>query len=113
MVEHEVGYSFASYPALAAWHWGISTPHLEEWIGRRQEPTPFTCHCDVPTDDHVEIQLPVEAICSVLADQSWSLTGKRIMVGVPHQCVTPSTLAQTLLTKRPEIVEAWGFPGIL
>lgn len=33
----------------------------------------------------------------MLGDQAWSLTGKQIMVGVPHQCVTPSRLAQRLI----------------
>jgi len=100
MVEHKVAYSFGSYPALAAWHWGISTPRLEKWIGRRQGPISF---------DHIQIQLPAEAICSVLADQSWSLTGKKIMTNVPHQCVTPSTLATRLLFGSPDLVSAWGF----
>jgi hypothetical protein len=112
MVEHNVAYSPASYPALAAWHWGLSTPKLEAWIGRRQAPIGVQCHCENPDTDHLQVALPVEAICSVLADQAWSLTGKKIMVGVPHQCVTPSTLATRLLFGGPALVQAWGFATV-
>jgi hypothetical protein len=106
MVEHNVAYSAASYPALAAWHWGLSTPRLEAWIGRRQEPIEAGLDPRLPCG---MVALPVEAICSVLADQAWSLTDKKIMVGVPHQCVTPSTLATRLLFGGPSLVQAWGF----
>ena len=84
-------YSFLSYAALAAWRWGLSTPRLEKWIGRRREPQPlYGQH-----EGHVA--LPAEAICSVLVDQAWSLTGKKILTGVPHQCCTPGALAGRLL----------------
>ena len=108
MVEHNVAYSFASYAALAAWHWGMSTPKLETWIGRRQEPVPFPAWTPtVPVGANVA--LPMEAICSVFADQAWSLTGKKIFTdGRPHQCVTPSQLGQRLLTGLDDVV--WGWP---
>lgn len=86
-----IPYSFASYAALAAWRFGLSTPKLETWIGRRDERG-----------------LPIEAICSVLADDAWSLAGKKIMIGVPHQCVTPGALAGRLLTMPGTI---WGGAG--
>lgn len=86
-------YSFASYAALAAWRFGISTPRLEKWIGRRR-PHPFGYQHD---GEELEIGLPAEAICSVLADQAWTLAGKKVMTGVPHQCVTPGALAKRLL----------------
>lgn len=108
MVAHGVGYSYASYLALAAWHWGLSTPKLEAWIGRRQP------HVTLPgaparISQSRSVALPCEAICSVLVDQAWSMTGKKIMTGVPHQCVTPSQLASQLLTRTPETV--WGWPS--
>ena len=108
MVEHNVAYSPASYAALAAWHWGMSTPKLEAWIGRRQEPVPFPAWTPtVPVGANVA--LPVEAICSVFADQAWSLTGKKIFTdGRPHQCVTPSQLGQRLLTGLEDVI--WGWP---
>jgi len=43
----------------------------------------------------------------VLADQAWSLTGKKIMRGVAHQCVTPGALARTLLTETPGVQWFW------
>lgn len=107
MVEHNVAYSPASYAALAAWHWGMSTPKLEAWIGRRQpEITPVPGVSEIGP---ISVALPVEAICSVLADQAWSLTGKKIMTGVPHQCVTPSQLGARLLFELTDVV--WGFPA--
>lgn len=99
-------YSFASYAALAAWEFGIKTPRLEAWINRR-----VPSEVLFPSDDESEFQgidLPREAICSVLADQAWSLTGKKIMEGVAHQCVTPGALAGRLLTL--DGVE-WMWPG--
>ena len=109
MVSEGVGYSYGSYPALAAWHWGMSTPRLEKWIGRRREPISIPCKCEDPNTDHLEVALPVEAICSVFADQAWSLTGKKIFEdGRPHQCVTPSQLGQRLLTRMDGV--GWGWP---
>jgi hypothetical protein len=118
MVIHNVGYSYASYLALAAWRWRISTPKLEAWIGRRQEPIPVfggaagqataTGYRERPV-----VALPVEAVCSVLADQAWTLAGKKIFDdGRPHQCVTPSQLAGRLLTgfEFPGVI--WGWPGV-
>lgn len=90
MVSGGVDYSFASYAALAAWKLGVATPRLEKWIAR--------------TDSTGR---PREAICSVLVDQAWSLAGKRVMEGVPHQCVTPGALAQRLL-HDPDV--DWGWP---
>jgi hypothetical protein len=111
MVQHNVAYSPASYPALAAWHWGLSTPKLEAWIGRRQPVVPIEWPSERQdtVTGHLGVALPVEAICSVLGDQSWTLTGKKIMTGVPHQCVTPSALATRLMFSAPELVQAWGF----
>jgi hypothetical protein len=98
-------YSFASYAALAAWRFGISTPRLEKWIGRRN-PHAFGYNRD---GSELEIGLPAEAICSVLADQAWSLTGKKIFDdGRPHQCVTPGALAGRLLSMPGA---QWLWPG--
>ena len=102
-------YSFASYAALAAWKWGLSTPRLERWINRRRPVFWINSGGQSmagPVGHRVE--LPAEAICSVLADQAWSLTGKKIMEGVPHQCVTPGALAGRLLTMDGA---RWLFPG--
>lgn len=110
MVAEGVAYSFASYAALALWHWGLETPRLEAWIDRRGEPVPFEedgTHVQNGTDGFV--RLPREAICSVLVDQAWTLAGKKIMVGTPKQCVTPGRLAGRLLFETPDA--HWAFPG--
>jgi hypothetical protein len=111
MVQEGVGYSYGSYPALAAWHWGLSTPRLEAWIGRRREPTVLKGSTpDGPQPWPWVVSLPVEAICSVFADQAWSLTGKKIFQdGRPHQCVTPSQLGQRLLFGLENVT--WGWPA--
>lgn len=107
MVAEGVAYSFASYAALALWRWGVKTPRLETWIGRRG-PGRITVpgsSLKVPT-----VQLPREAICSVLADQCWSLAGKRVVDGTVPQVVTPGMMA-TQLWRRPGVV--WGGRGLL
>jgi hypothetical protein len=98
-------YSFASYAALAAWRLGIKTRRLEAWIDRRKP----TITMGLRRSSQAQIALPAEAICSVLADQAWSLTGKKIMQGVAHQCVTPGALARRLLTYPGA---EWIWPGI-
>ncbi len=104
-------YSFASYAALAAWRFGWKTPRLEKWINRRNEPDGIG-HGYVSHKTGVRLApwLPSEAICSVLVDQAWALTGKQVMpAGTPHQCVTPSGLGAALL-EMPGAV--WGWPGL-
>lgn len=104
-------YSFASYAALAAWRMGMKTERLEAWINRR-EPAEMLIGMRRSSPGAslggLRVQLPAEAICSVLADQAWSLTGKRIMEGVAHQCVTPGALAGRLLTMNGV---QWIWPG--
>lgn len=103
-------YSFASYAALALWRAHVSTPRLEKWIGRRREPVPFEGNgTRAQNATNGFVRLPCEAICSVLADQAWSLTGKRIFMDKrPHQCVTPGALAGRLLSMPGA---AWMWPG--
>lgn len=90
-------YSFASYAALAAWRFGLKTKRLEAWIDRRRPPVADGAWLR-STRGLKPLALPAEAICSVLADQAWALTGKQVMpAGTPHQCVTPGALAKALL----------------
>ena len=91
-VTEKIPYSFLSYAALAAWRAGLKAERLERWIDRRGPAIPFPAWTPtVPVG--ANIHLPAEAICSVLADQAWSLAGKRVMEGVAHQAVTPGALA--------------------
>jgi hypothetical protein len=104
-LRHPVPYSPTSYLYLAQWRLGLDTARTLEWINRRQDPP--TWH--LPSGRRLAAGLPREAICSVLVDQSWTLTGKKIMHGVPYQCVTPKGLANTLRFNTPGAV--WAFPG--
>jgi hypothetical protein len=103
-------YSFASYATLAAWRFGIKAKRLETWINRRKPAEIIMPSINTfPGEDGMtDVALPCEAICSVLADQAWSLTGKKIMEGVAHQCVTPGALAARLLTMDGA---RWFWPG--
>jgi hypothetical protein len=110
-------YSFASYAALAAWRFGIKTPRLEKWIGRRKshaEIPGFTGRPQRQLDENrlwTQIALPREAICSVLADQAWSLAGKRIFTDDrPQQVVTPGALAGRLLRLADAGRADWIYP---
>jgi hypothetical protein len=105
-VTERVSYSFASYAALAAWKYGLKAKRLEDWIGRRRRPIQFAA----PVARHTSgIALPCEAICSVLADQAWTLAGHRVMQDVAHQAVTPGAMAGQLWC-RPGTT--WGGKGL-
>lgn len=104
-LRHPVPYSPVSYLYLAQWRLGLDSHRTLEWINRRQDPPTWT----LPSGRRLAAGLPREAICSVYVDQSWTLTGKRIMHGVPYQCVTPKGLANTLRFNTPGAV--WAFPG--
>lgn len=107
-VSERVPYSFLSYAALAAWRYGIKAGRLEAWINRRRKPITWEIPSHQTTSRH-SIALPREAICSVLADQSWSLAGKRVMQNVAHQAVTPGAMALQLWRRNDAI---WGGAGI-
>lgn len=106
MADDEVPYSYASYAALAGWKLGYDAPRLTNWINRRRDPIDFTNMLG----QACKLALPVEAICSVLAEQSWTMAGKKVMIGVQPQCVTPGALAGQLL-QDPDV--EWGWPSSL
>jgi hypothetical protein len=60
-------------------------------------------------DDSAQLALPCEAICSVLADQAWTLAGHRVMQGVAHQAVTPGAMAGQLWCRSGT---TWGGKGL-
>jgi hypothetical protein len=103
MVQEEVPYSFASYAALGAWRWGLKVDRLERWINRRRPEIRYFGADGLGKG----VQLPCEAICSVLVEQCWTLAGKKVMEDVRPQAVTPGALAGQLLS-RPGVV--WSLP---
>jgi hypothetical protein len=110
-VDEQVPYSFASYAALAAWRVGFKAERLARWIDRRGREIQLSTWTDRMAGMPAQrIHLPAEAICSVLADQAWTLTGKHVIGGTRSQIVTPGMLA-TQLWRRPGVV--WGGPGLL
>ncbi|BCJ45303.1 hypothetical protein GCM10010168_85720 [Actinoplanes ianthinogenes] len=108
-VSEKVPYSFASYAALAAWRFGLKAERLARWINRRRPLSTGASYWSHQHDDLVRPQLPAEAICSVLADQAWTLAGKELVTGTRSQIVTPGMLA-TQLWRRDGVI--WGGAGL-
>lgn len=105
-VSERVPYSFLSYAYLAAWRFGWKTDALARWIDRRGRKIAFLqSHrpVDLLVCTDFSIRLPREAICSVLADQAWTLTGKDLVQGTRPQIVTPGQLAAAV----------WDLPGVI
>lgn len=88
-------YSILSYIYLAAWRYGFRTEWLAKRIDRRHEVKIQGMTRDLPSTWGL-YQIPDEAICSVLAEQAWTLTGKKVIVGTAPQVVTPGMLAMQL-----------------
>lgn len=88
-----IPYSFASYAYIGAYLAGFKPAWLARRIDRRQDSVTMR---QLPSGRFMREALPVEAICSVLADQAWTLTGKTIVEGTRPQVVTPGMLASQL-----------------
>lgn len=95
-VSEKVPYSFLSYLALAAWSRGLKAERLARWVARKRT---YVGPQALPSGSIMSStgQIPMEAICSVLADQSWTLTGKTVMRGTRPQIVTPGALGARLI----------------
>lgn len=96
-------YSYGSYAMLAAWHYGLHADWLAERIDRREPPEALAgMHKASPgmALGTLSVALPKEAICSVLVDQAWSLTGKKLLTDTKPQIVTPGRLAENLLERQ-------------
>lgn len=112
-VSERVPYSFLSYAALAAWRFGVKAERLAKWIDRRRPPISVMGHewsGVAGGREMIRAALPAEAICSVLADQAWTLAGQEVVTGTRSQIVTPGMLAMQLW-RRPGVV--WGGAGLL
>lgn len=88
-----VPYSWASYAYMGAYLAGYQPKWLANRIDRRQDAVTMR---QLPSGQFMKAPLPVEAICSVLADQAWSLTGKTIIEGTKPQVVSPGMLTSEL-----------------
>lgn len=80
-------YSILSYVYLALFLVGFKPKWLAKRINRRH-PVLVTMHDGKSTT----IGIPVEAICSVLVEQAWTLAGKTVVKGTYPQVVTPGLL---------------------
>ena len=93
-----VPYSFMSYAYLGAFLAGYKPQWLINRINRRSCVTSNVRFPNgrLPSSHYITDCLPVEAICSVLVDQAWTLTGKTVVSGTKPQVVTPGMLTQHL-----------------
>ena len=113
-VVNRIPYSFASYAYLAAWLRGLKVERLARHINRRGAVVKLPVWSNGPDagSGHTRSgRLPAEAICSVLADQAWTLAGKQVMPhGTRAQIVTPGGLFLRWF-RRPGVVT--GGAGLL
>lgn len=100
-------YSFMSYGYIGAYlaaersdRFDDVAEKLAKHIDRRRDPVVLPLvHQPGPTWN-LGVRLPLEAICSVLAEQCWTLTGKKVIVGTKPQVVTPGMLTNQLWNGR-------------
>jgi hypothetical protein len=112
-------YSLLSYAYLGAYLLSrrvfVSATHLE-WLAkhinrRRTHPTNQFFHPDAQRLIYVDP--PKEAICSVLAEQAWTMTGMTVIRGTRPQVVTPGMLAWQLLTYPGIVLGGPGLPALV
>lgn len=88
-----IRYSLASYAYIGAHLAGFQPKWLEHRIDKRQDDV---SRLILPSGKLAQLALPCEAICSVLAEQSWSITGKKVIYKTKPQVVTPGMLTGQL-----------------
>lgn len=88
-------YSIMSYVYLAAYIAGFQPKWLARKIDRRHYD-----YYSLPSGRRPLAYLPDEAICSVLAEQAWTITGKKVIEGTAPQVVTPGMLTEQLWTRE-------------
>lgn len=93
-------YSIASYAYIGAYLAGFKPEWLAHRIDRRHDEY---SRLTLPSGRLATAGLPVEAICSVLAEQAWTLTGKQVISGTRPQVVTPGMLTEQLWSRRGTI----------
>lgn len=94
-------YSLVSYGYIGAYQFGWDSQWMANRINRRQDEVTRRV---LPVSGRLmTAAIPLEAICSVLAEQSWTLTGKKVIVGTKPQVVPPGMLTNHLWNSRGTI----------
>ena len=94
-------YSIMSYVYIAAYLAGIHSERRKARINRRHQIKIVGLNKDLANGHGWGLyDIPVEDICSVLGEQAWTLTGKKVIVGTAPQVVTPGMLTQQLWTRE-------------
>jgi hypothetical protein len=106
-------YSFASYAYIGAYLGGFQPEWLADRIDRRRQVKVFGLSRDWLTERATWglYNIPLEAICSVLAEQAWTLAGKNVVHGTRPQVVTPGMLASQLCFREGVIRGGAGLLG--
>jgi len=111
-VTERVPYSFASYFLIALSRAGIRSERLHRRVDARRPPLGHQRRDEIFGHRGIgeTLALPQEAICSVQAEQSWTLTGAEVVRGTRPQVVMPGMLARQLMHREGVI---WGGAGII
>lgn len=91
MVRDGVGYSFATYPALAAIRLGIAADRLQGWVDRRRPPVDWLGRMD--GREPAQLRFPERAICSRFADFAWTAAGHDVLEETRPGVATPGMMA--------------------
>lgn len=89
-------YSLASYAYMGGYLAGLEFEWLARRINRRRNLMTIPSELYRLHGAFLSVRLPVEAICSVLAEQAWTLTGKKVIHNTRPQVVTPGMLTAQL-----------------
>lgn len=98
-------YSIMSYAYMGAHLAGWDSDWLENRIDRRFPSYKVT----LPSGKVIDWARPKEMICSVLAEQTWTATGKTVIIGTKPQVVTPGMLTRQLYNRAGCIRGGLGF----
>jgi hypothetical protein len=90
-----ITYSIVSYVYIGTFLAGFKFDRLAKRIDRRHPVL-----VNFPVRGSSIIRIPDEAICSVLAEQAWTLTGYSVIHGTRPQVVTPGMLGIQLWTRE-------------
>lgn len=92
MVRAGVGYSWLTYPALAALKVKLDLDFLQQWVDRRRPPMDFL-GAEPSRFEPVRLRLPERAICSRFVDFARTAVGTKVLEETRPGVATPGMMA--------------------